>query len=150
MTRTLVLLAVIAVSGIGAATAAEAPDANDVIAVRKAGQDLVLGDFTGMLQAAKNKVPDVKPFAKPAFAIAGWERVFLTMFPPGSDHGENTKALPAIWSNRAGFEKAGQKLASEAGKLGDFAKSGDQAGFASQVHVVGDACTACHKQFRAH
>ena len=73
----------------------------------------------------------------------------MTMFPPGSDHGDNTKALPAIWTDRAGFEKAAQNLETQAAKLEQIAASGDQAAFATQVQVLGEACGTCHKQFRA-
>lgn len=139
----------IAVVGLPAVMLAQAPANLNIIAVRKAGQDLVLGDFTGMVQAAKNKLPDVKPFAASALALAHWEPQFVQMFPPGTEHGDNTKALPAIWSDRAGFEKAADKLTTEATKLAGIAKAGDQAAFAPQVKAVGDACTACHKQFRA-
>jgi cytochrome c556 len=121
----------------------------DVIATRQAGQDLVAGSFTGMLQAVKNKVPDVKPFAQPARAIAKWEPQFRTLFPPGSDHGDNTRALPAIWTNRAGFNKASADLETAATKLSEVARSGNQEGFATQLQVVAEACDACHKQFRA-
>ncbi len=143
------MAAVCAVAGTGVAWAADAPSTIDVITLRQAGQALVGGDFVGMLQAAKNKLPDVKPFTKGALALAGWEKQFVLMFPPGSERGHDTKALPAIWTNRAGFEEHARKLATEAGKLAQLAKAGDQPGFAAQVKVVGDACTACHKEFRA-
>lgn len=133
----------------GFAHAADAPSGIDIIATRQAGQALVGGTFTGLLQAVKQKVMDVKPFANAALAIAKWEPQFRTMFPPGTEHGEKTRALPAIWSDREGFNKASEKLAEEATKLSKIAQSGDQEAFAAQVKVLGDACTACHKEFRA-
>jgi cytochrome c556 len=133
----------------GTAWGADAPNGLDVIALRQAGQDLVGGDFIGLLQAAKNKVPDVKPFAPAALALAKWEKQFVQMFPPGSDHGDKTRALPAIWTNRAGFEKNAANLTAAAEKLAGIAKAGDQAGFGPQVKTLGEACNACHKEFRA-
>ncbi|MEO8714342.1 MAG: cytochrome c, partial [Acetobacteraceae bacterium] len=100
MLRKFLLVGVTVACAAGIARAADAPAAIDIIAVRQAGQDLVLGNFIGMLQAAKNKVPDVKPFANSAHALTKWEPQFMTMFPPGSDHGHNTRALPAIWTDR--------------------------------------------------
>ena len=143
------LLGLAAICLTGMARAADAPNGLDVIALRQSGQALVGGDFIGMLQAAKNKLPDVKPFAPAALALAKWEKQFVQMFPPGSEHGDNTKALPAIWTNRAGFEKDAADLTTAAEKLADIAKAADRAGFAPQVKVVGEACAACHKQFRA-
>jgi cytochrome c556 len=135
--------------GSGMPQPVRAADTLDVIAVRQAGQDLVFGDFTGMLQAVKQKLQNVKPFEKPALALANWEKQFVQMFPPGSDKGHDTKALPAIWTDRATFEKDAQDLSQAALKLAQFAKAGDKAGFDAQVKVVGDACTACHKRFKA-
>src|SRR5437868_6396340 len=74
----------------------------DVIAMRQAGQDLVGAVDEDMKRAVAAK-EDVKPYADNAKAIADWMRQFPALFPPGSDKGHDTKALPAIWSDRAGF-----------------------------------------------
>jgi len=120
----------------------------DPIETRQAGQDLMLGDFAGIraVVAAKG---DVKTLEKPADAMARWIKQFPTQFPPGSDTGHNTKALPAIWLDPAGFSKAADNLVDAADKLAQLAKAGDTDGVAAQVKVVGDACGACHKTYRA-
>ena len=143
MTRKLALV-VLALALAGAAHAA----GPDPIETRQAGQDLVLGTFSGIraVVAAKG---DVKTLEKPADALARWMRQFPSQFPPGSDTGHNTKALPAVWSDPAGFRKAADTLADAADKLAQLAKAGDADGVASQVKVVGDACGACHKTYRA-
>ncbi|HJS88035.1 MAG TPA: cytochrome c [Acetobacteraceae bacterium] len=149
MTSKLLLLGVAAACVAGVARAAAPPPDLDIIATRQAGQALVGGTFIGLLQAAKNKVPDVKPFAPAARALTEWEGEFLKMFPPGSEHGHNTKALPAVWTDRATFEKDARNLVEQAAKLQKIAESGDQAAFAQQVQVLGEACKTCHQQFRA-
>ncbi len=149
MTSKLLVLCMAAACAVGVARAAAPPADLDIIATRQAGQALVGGTFIGLLQAAKNKIPDVKPFAPAAKALTLWEGEFLKMFPPGSEQGHNTKALPAIWTDRATFEKDAQNLVQQATKLQKIADSGDQAAFAQQVQVLGDACKTCHKQFRA-
>ncbi len=149
MMRKLLLVGTVALSTAGVASAADAPTAIDIIAARQAGQALMQGSFTGMDQAAKNKTPNVKPFGFAAHALILWEPVFQTMFPAGTEHGEKTRALPAIWSDRAGFQKAGQNLMNAAAKVEAAAKAGDQAAFAQDVHALGEACVACHKEFRA-
>ncbi len=137
-------LVVLALGLAGAAHAA-APDA---IETRQAGQDLLNADFAGIraVVAAKG---DVKTLEKPADAMARWIRQFPSQFSPGSDTGHNTKALPAVWSDQAGFRKAADALADAADKLSQLAKAGDADGVASQVKVVGDACGACHRTYRA-
>ncbi len=154
MNKTLLLMAVSVAAAMGMAraqteTATKMPAGIDVIAARQAGQDVMYGDFTGMLQAVKNKAADVKPFADPAGALAKWEKQFQTLFPRGTEHGDNTKALPAVWSDRAGFETAGQRLIEAAEKLRAAAKANDTAAFAAEVKDVGAACKACHDKFRA-
>ena len=120
--------------------------APDVVKTRRAGQALLSGDFTAMraVVAAKG---DVKQLENPAKAMARWIRNFPDQFPPGTDKGD-TKALPTVWSDPAGFQKAAENLANEADKLAEIAKTGDTDQFAAQLKIVGDACAACHKDFR--
>jgi cytochrome c556 len=120
----------------------------DPIETRQSGQDLVLGTFSGVraVVAAKG---DVKTLEKPADALARWMKQFPSQFPPGSDTGHDTKALPAVWSDSAGFQKAADNFVEAADKLSQLAKAGDTDGVTSQVKVVGDACGACHKTYRA-
>ena len=54
---------------------------------------------------------DVKTLEIPAKAMARWIKQFPTLFPAGSEQGHDTKALPAIWSDTAGFQKAAGNLA---------------------------------------
>jgi len=137
----------VAVLAITLAGAAHAAGPEDIIETRQAGQDLVSGDFSGIraVVAAKG---DVKTLQKPAEALARWMKQFPDLFPPGSDKGHNTKALPAIWSDHAGFVKADETFVAAADKLAALAKAGDADAFAAQVKVVGDACGACHKNYR--
>jgi cytochrome c556 len=118
------------------------------IETRQAGQDLLSGDFAGIraVVAAKG---DLKTLEKPAQAMARWMRQFPSQFPPGSEKGHDTKALPAVWSDSAGFKKAADEFAADADKLAELARAGNAEGVASQVKVVADACGACHRNYRA-
>ena len=120
----------------------------DPIETRQAGQDLMLADFTGIRAVVASK-GDVKTLEKPADALARWMKQFPSQFPPGTDTGHDTKALPAVWSDSAGFQKAADNFVEAADKLALLAKAGDADGVASQVKVVGDACGTCHKTYRA-
>jgi len=147
MNRTRLALLGIAVAGILGVARAQEPAFN-IIETRQAGQDLLAGTFTGINEGVKHQV-EVKTFANPAAALARWMKQFPTTFPPGSDHGNNTKALPAIWSDRPGFDQAASNFVAAATKLAQLAKADDTAGFTAQVKAVADACTACHNKFRA-
>ena len=142
-----VALAAVLFGVVGAAAWASAPGF-DPIKTRQAGQDMVFGNFVGMRQAVIHKLP-VKPYAASAIAIAKWMDQYPTLFPPGSDKGDNTKALPAIWTDRAAFEKDAANAAGAARKLAQLAKADDGPAFAAQLKVLGGTCGTCHKQFRA-
>jgi cytochrome c556 len=144
MMRKLVLLAALALATAGIARA----EGFNVIETRQAGQDAMSGDYAGIraVVAAKG---DVKTLEVPAKAMARWIRQYPTLFPPGSDQGHPTKALPAVWTDMAGFQKDADTMADAADKLAELAKAGDADGVAAQVNVVGDACGACHRAYRA-
>jgi len=147
MTRTMsALILVLAAGVLTAAAATRRDDADQLIAARQAGFKLQGAVFGGM-KAVIDAKGDVKTQAFAASAVAGWARALPGLFPAGSDGG-TTKALPTIWSDRAGFEKAAATLGTEAGKLADLAKAGDQPGFAAQWVVVRNACSACHDKYR--
>ena len=65
----------------------------------------------------------------------------------GAEAGE-TAAKPAIWDNWAKFEQLAKALEVEAGKLADVAAKGDKAAIGQQLNALGDACGACHQDFR--
>ena len=118
-----------------------------IIAARQTNFLLSAGTFTGM----KNAVDDhesVKKWADFAGGLAEWAGVIPTLFPPGTEKGHDTKALAAIWSDRAGFEKAAANYADAAKTLQAAAKADDKDAFAAAFKQTGKACGACHKKFR--
>ncbi len=140
-------LAVLSLGTVGVAWAQVPSAPFNIIETRQAGQDLLAGNFSGIIQGVRHKA-DVKAFANSAAAMARWMKQFPTTFPPGSDKG-STKALPTVWTDQAGFNQAAANLVQAADKLSQLAKAGDTAGFEAQVKTVGDACGACHDKFRA-
>jgi cytochrome c556 len=137
----LVLLAAAALA-VGGVARAEI----DPIKTRQAGLDLMAGDLAG-IKAVVTANGDVKTLENPAKAIQKWATNFPSLFPAGSDKGE-TKAAPAIWSDNSGFQKAAANLAEAAGKLAASAKAGDATAAAADFKAVGEACGACHKEYR--
>ena len=144
MTKRLAVLAVLAVAAVGTAQAA----GYDPIETRQAGQDLLAGTFNGIKALVASK-GDMKTVENSAKSMARWIKQFPSQFPKGSEEGHNTKALPVIWTDPAGFQKAADELATELLKLADLAKGGDTDALTAQIKVVGDACASCHKTFRA-
>src|SRR5215471_19119616 len=76
------------------------------------------------------------------------QAAFDKMFPPGSDKGE-TKALPTVWSDWAGFQAASKNSDAAYDKLSVAAGSGDIAALTAAFGDTGKACGACHDKFRA-
>jgi cytochrome c556 len=120
----------------------------DIIELRQVGMDLQAGTYTGIraVVAAKG---DLKSLEKPAQALERWGKDIPMVFPAGTEKGHNTKALPKIWSDSAGFQKAALKLSEESGKLVVAAKANDADAVAAATKSIGDACKACHDTFRA-
>ncbi len=119
----------------------------DVIAARRAAMKTEGGLMQAMgkaLQAGE----DPAGFAPDAQWIADWAKQMPAMFPPGSDTGD-TKALPAIWSEKSTFDQRAADTAAAAAKLAQLAADKDTAGFAAQLKVLGGTCGACHRPFKS-
>jgi cytochrome c556 len=149
MMKVLLTATTLAAATIGVAAAQDpASKAIDPVATRQAGYDLmgsVMGQIKEGLKAGEN--PSV--FKDAAKAIARWSTVVPTLFPPGSDKSEDTKALPVIWSDRATFDKDAAALHQAADRMAQAAAANDKAAFAAEFKATADACGACHRKFRA-
>lgn len=91
---------------------------------------------------------DMKAVVASAAKLKQLENAFDKMFPPGSDKGE-TKALPTVWSDSAGFQAASKNVDAAYDKLAVAAGSGDLAAVTAAFGETGKACGACHDKFRA-
>lgn len=142
------LVAALAVGmGIGGAVAGGArAQSFDPIQTRQAGQDLLSADYAG-IKAVITAKGDLKSLEGPAKAIQRWALVFPTLFPPGSDKGD-TKAAPAIWTDNAGFQKAAEKLSAAGAALATAAKANDATQVDATFKEVGQACGACHHDYK--
>jgi len=95
----------------------------------------------------QGKVDYKNQLADHAKALENINKDIPSIFPKGSDSGD-TKALPAIWSDRVGFEK---RAGDAKQKSADFAKAvmaGDTQAAAAKYKELSEACKACHKDFR--
>jgi cytochrome c556 len=110
--------------------------------------DLQNGSF-GFIRSVVASKGDVKQLEVPAKAIARWAATIPSVYPAGSDKGDNTKALPEVWSDRAGFEKIAMTMGEVASKLAAAAKAGDADEVAVETKALGEQCGACHRGYRA-
>lgn len=71
-----------------------------------------------------------------------------SLFPEDSQTG-NTKALPAIWTDKDGFMQAYSAAVAASVSLLTAAQSGDDAAWGSAVKQMGATCGGCHTKYRA-
>ncbi|MBR0650507.1 cytochrome c [Roseomonas terrae] len=138
-----VLFAGMATALIGLAGAAAA---QDVIAQRREGmrtEGRQMEAIKGVLDARG----DTRPLVERVDTIAAFYRDLQALYPPGTQTGE-TRALPAIWSDPAGFEAARTTIVAALGTLRVAAASGDLPATTAGFTQVGAACAACHRAYR--
>lgn len=74
------------------------------------------------------------------------QKAYMTMFPAGSDKGE-TKALPNIWTDWAGFLEVNKQTEDAMTKLIAASKGTDLAALGDAFKEMNAGCTACHKKY---
>lgn len=120
----------------------------DVITARKDGFKLLAASMEAIQRVVETRQP-VAGAVAPARAIAEHAPRIKGMFPPGSDTGQPTRALPAIWSDRAGFDRVADGFVTQANALLAAAESGDATRLANALQATGQACGVCHRPYRA-
>lgn len=118
----------------------------DVIAARRDGMKGA-GRHMEMIKTVLDQRGDPRASAA---SIAEMMRLFDGLperFPAGSGSGD-TRALPAIWTDRAGFEAASALILTQLRALQGAASAGDQAGLAAAFQQVSGSCNTCHRAYR--
>ncbi len=91
---------------------------------------------------------DAKAAADGMKSIHGNIGKFVTLFPEGSETGEKTRALPAIWKNKKDFEDWGKQLQEDTAKA-EGAAAGGADSMKTALADVGKTCNGCHDDYRA-
>jgi cytochrome c556 len=122
--------------------------AENQVKYRRAAYQLMNLNFGNLDAMAENKKPFNKDeAARNAEFVALLATVPKGFFGEGTD--KDTRAKPEIWKNRADFDSKMDKMTAEAAKLPAVVKAGDMGAFRKQVHDLGEACKACHDEYRA-
>lgn len=120
--------------------------AQDVIAQRREGLRGMARQMEA-IKAVTDARGDTRPLVERVDAMVTFYRGLPAMFPAGSGTGD-TRALPTIWSDRAGFEQAATNMVTQLGALRSAAASGDVAATTAAFNQTGAACGACHRPYR--
>ncbi|WP_160000674.1 cytochrome c [Roseomonas sp. 18066] len=118
----------------------------DPVAERKAGFKR-MGGHLEAIKALLDNPAGLRAEAGRASDMQAFFGGLPALFPPGSDKGE-TRALPAVWSDRAGFEAAGAGATAAAAKLQQAMAAGDTSAAAGAFREMGGACGTCHRGYR--
>jgi cytochrome c556 len=137
------ILAGVAIAAMGTAGAAVA---QDVIAQRREGLR-GMGRQMEAIKAVTDARGDTRPLAERIDTMVTFYRGLPAMFPAGSGTGD-TRALPTIWSDRAGFEQAAANMVTQLGVMRAAAASGDVAATTAAFNQTGATCGACHRPYR--
>jgi cytochrome c556 len=143
-------LAALAVAAIATALPAAAQFAKpeDAIKYRKAAMT-IMGAHVGRVGAmASGRAPfDAAAAQSNADIATMMSKLPFAAFGPGTDIGD-TRAKPNVWSDNAKFTAAATKMQEEMAKLNVAAKSGNLDTMKAAFGPVGQACKACHDDFR--
>lgn len=146
----LVSIAVVAICG---AAYAQRPAANAAatIQARQGNYKQMGAALHEILQQLHSGTPDVAQLRSRAALLADRSVRVLTWFPrgTGAEAGVRTRAKPDIWSDPAGFRRAGATFVVAARALNAAAQSGDVARIRAALPGVTHACSNCHDTFRA-
>lgn len=120
--------------------------AQDVISQRREGLR-GMGRHMEAIKAVTDARGDTRPLVARIDEMITFYRGMPALFPAGSGTGD-TRALPAIWTDRAGFEQANANTVTQLQALRTAAASGDVAATAAAFNQTGATCGACHRPYR--
>ena len=122
----------------------------DVLVKQRQSVMTLQGKYFGPMAAmAQGKAPyNAAVIQRNAGFLDNLSRMPWDGFDP-STQSEKSRALPAVFSDKAKFDEAGSRLENETSRLVALSMKGDEAAVKAQIGAVGKACGACHESFRA-
>jgi len=137
-------------AGAGFATTVLAQAKPDVLVKQRQAVMTLQGKYFGPLGAmAQGKAPyNAGVVQRNAGFLDNLSRMSWDGFDP-STKGEKSRALPAVYDDKAKFDQIGSQLENEISKLVTVSRSGDEAAVKAQIGAVAKVCGACHNDFRA-
>ncbi|HEX6377262.1 MAG TPA: cytochrome c [Allosphingosinicella sp.] len=123
------------------------PGTAELIAARQAMMHMAATlMYEGVMPAVKNGT-DVSRQEHAADGLAHFGHSIAGLFPDGSA-GPDSRALPALWADKADFDARAHAFGAAADRLAELATAGDTAGFAAQAALVERGCNGCHDRYR--
>jgi cytochrome c556 len=128
--------------------AAQFQKPEDAIKYRKAAFTVMAAHFGRIGARASGTAPfDAAAAAANADIVASMSKLPYAGFGEGTGSGD-TRAKPEIWTDRAKFDAAANKMQEEVAKLNVAAKSGNLDQIKVAFGAAGQTCKACHDNYR--
>lgn len=144
------LYAVAALAGLAFAVPAQAQFAKpeDAVKYRKGAMTIMAAHFGRVGAMVNGRVPfDAKAAGDNAAVAEYMSKIAFGGFVDGTDKGD-TKAKPEIWKERDKFDGGARKMQDEMAKLAAASKTGNLDQIKAAFGPVGQACKACHDNYR--
>ncbi len=133
--------------GLSASALAEENDPKAVIKFRQGVMSAQGGHMTAMAQIVRGQVHYGDRLVIHAKALNSIIGNIPELFPEGSDFGE-TDAKEEIWSNWEKFKESAKTAEQKAESFMKIVTSGNKDAIGKSFKDLGEACKACHKDFR--
>lgn len=146
-TKTIVTIGSVIALTAGTALSVSA-DEEDFIKYRQAVMKTNGGNISGVVAIIKGKVPYKEDLVAHATGLNEIAMILPNAFKQKTTGGE-TRAKPEIWEDWDDFQQKIKDLQSATAELLAAANSGGAAAAGAKLGAVGDACSACHKKYRA-
>ena len=149
MKRKLVAISVAMSVGAGFMLDAAAQAKPDVLVKQRQAAMTLQGKYMGPMGGmAQGKIPyNASVVQRNAAFLEALSKMAWDGFDP-STKGEKSAALPAVWEKSGEFKQAAERFESEAAKLVQVSKSGDEAAVKAQIGATAKSCGGCHETFR--
>lgn len=121
----------------------------DAVAYRRGALNVMGNHFSRIGAMVNNRVPfDATAVQINADLVQTMSRLPYAGFIDGTSNVGGTSALPEVWSQPDKFKAAAEKMQAAVGKLAVAAKTGNQDQVKAAFGDAGQACKACHDDFR--
>jgi cytochrome c556 len=128
-----------------------AATAADVIKLRIEGYRGLGAAYKKVNDELKSGTPQINVLQAAAVEIRNKSKAQLGWYPTGTGPGSGAKtaAKPEIWARAAEFKAAQANFVKQADAYYQAAASKDVGRITAQAKVLGQACSTCHRTFRA-
>jgi cytochrome c556 len=140
-----------ALTAVVTAAAAQNRAPADTIRMRQANYKQIGAAMKGINEQLRGGAPSLPAIRARSRVIIGFAPQVLRWFPRGTglEAGIPTRARPEIWTDHAGFRRAGAGLLVAARAFDAAARLGDLDAIRGAASRLAHACSACHDDYRA-